>query len=281
MNTAAGRLALSPSRGGSRARRQPRLPRPPHPPRAPHRPPRTPTAHPSPRARPLARRTRDHDAPERAALMRQASGCVAAPDLRSDDHSNGRAPRSRPRPWHQEVSPDARRAYASTARTTHAHRNHRAARTELHPPQRATAPASPATRRRCGASATGRSSGRRSRRSAPRRRGGRTRASPYGSGRCRRRHRRRCGRRGRRGTRARSKGWVRTRSGDEYKPSALRGYEQAMRTAGPARDRRRPPHRTHSRRPAGPRRPLARERPRPVHDPQHPDAAASDVPTCV
>ena len=25
------------------------------------------------------------------------------------------------------------------------------------------------------------------------------------------------------------KGWVRTRSGDEYKPSALRGYEQAMR----------------------------------------------------
>ncbi len=79
-------------------------------------------------------------------------------------------------------------------------------------------------------SGTGGRFGARYRRSPRRRRGARTRRARSARGRCERRRRRRCGRQRRRGSRAPADGSIRTRSGDAYKPSALRGYEQALRT---------------------------------------------------
>lgn len=85
-------------------------------------------------------------------------------------------------------------------------------------------------RRRCFRLGTGRRSARVSGRSRTRARGGRRRRRRSVVRRSERLPASRCARRRTRGSPALRRGFVRTRSGDPYKPSALRAYEQALRT---------------------------------------------------
>ena len=73
-------------------------------------------------------------------------------------------------------------------------------------------------------------------------------------------------------------GLVRNRSGDPYKPSALRGYEQSLRTRAPPGARRRQALRHPSLRPSAARQSDDGRRPGAEHDPQLADAAARDLP---
>ena len=170
-----------------------------------------------------------HDTSGRAELMRAGDWIGGGSRSSVGRLRSGRAPPKRPRPWPQEASPDATRGYRLPSEASPSPPAARAATHAVAATARVTAPASPDIRRRSGAAATAKSI----RKTFPTIERGEGLAAG----------------RERRATQAHDagtvtddraagmggmavgalEGWVRTRSGDKYKPSALRGYERAMR----------------------------------------------------